>query len=260
MSKSFWIHVIELGVTIAIATAVFLAWRADRADRALLAAQLAAAQQTLAQADARQHDRDAQLSQTLASINAEKHATATPDQMVRSIFEQIGLPAAITIQPARSATPGQVATVSTQPMTPPTLNIADKTIADTSVATKTATKSGGATKRESGPVDPPSGAKMPEHDDKASSPPAPEAQALIPAQDLKPLYDFALDCKACQAKLSASQADLADEKTKTVTLTRERDQALTAAKGGSTWRRIGRAAKWFVLGAAAGAVAARAAH
>jgi hypothetical protein len=83
---------------------------------------------------------------------------------------------------------------------------------------------------------------------------------VIPAQDLKPLYDFTLDCKACQAKLSASQADLADEKTKTVTLTKERDQALTAANGGSTWRRIGRAAKWFILGAAAGAIAARATH
>jgi len=85
-------------------------------------------------------------------------------------------------------------------------------------------------------------------------------RAVIPQDDLKPLYDFALDCKACQAKLAAAQSDLADEKTKTVALTKERDQALQIARGGSVWRRMGRAAKWFFIGAAAGAIAAKAAH
>ena len=83
---------------------------------------------------------------------------------------------------------------------------------------------------------------------------------LIPAEDLKPLHDFALDCQACQAKLTAAQGDLVDEKSKSSALTKERDQALKIARGGSAWRRIARAAKWFALGAAAGAVAARAAH
>jgi hypothetical protein len=82
--------------------------------------------------------------------------------------------------------------------------------------------------------------------------------AVLPAADLKPLYDFALDCKACQAKLAASQSDLTDEKTKTAALTKERDAAVRAAKGGSALRRIARAAKWFAIGAAAGAIAAKA--
>jgi type II secretory pathway pseudopilin PulG len=89
---------------------------------------------------------------------------------------------------------------------------------------------------------------------------SPQPKVLIPSEDLKPLYDFALDCKACQAKLTTSQADLSDEKTKTVALTKERDDALKIAKGGSALRRIARAAKWFALGAAAGAIAAKAAH
>ena len=76
------------------------------------------------------------------------------------------------------------------------------------------------------------------------------SQVLVPSEDLKPLYDFALDCKACQARLVTAQGDLADEKTKTQTLSRERDAAL----------RIAHAAKWFAMGAAAGAIAARAAH
>ena len=86
------------------------------------------------------------------------------------------------------------------------------------------------------------------------------AQASIPAEDLKPLYDFAIDCKACQAKLATVQSDFADEQKKTVALTKERDDALRIVKGGSAWRRIGRAAKWLLIGAAAGALAAKSAH
>ena len=82
----------------------------------------------------------------------------------------------------------------------------------------------------------------------------------FPAADLKPLYDFAVDCKACQAKLGAAQADLADEKVKTQMLGRERDDALRIARGGGTWRLIGRAAKWFLIGVATGAIAAKATH
>jgi hypothetical protein len=87
-----------------------------------------------------------------------------------------------------------------------------------------------------------------------------QSNAVIPAEDLKPLYDFTLDCKACQARLAAAQSDLADEKSKTTALTKERDHALQVARGGSPWRRIARAAKWFAIGAAAGAIAAKAAH
>ena len=81
---------------------------------------------------------------------------------------------------------------------------------------------------------------------------------VLPAEDLKPLFNFAIDCRACQARLAAAQADLADEKAKTAALGRERDAAVRAARGGNVWKRIGRAAKWFAIGAAAGAVAASA--
>jgi hypothetical protein len=83
---------------------------------------------------------------------------------------------------------------------------------------------------------------------------------MVPKEDLKPLYNFAVDCRECQARLTAAQADLKDEQTKTQAVGKERDSALQAAKGGSIWRRVGRAAKWFAIGAAAGAVAARVAR
>ena len=61
-------------------------------------------------------------------------------------------------------------------------------------------------------------------------------------------------------RLSAAEGDLTDERKKTAALTHERDDALRIARGGSAWHRIGRAAKWLLIGAAAGAVAAKAAH
>lgn len=91
----------------------------------------------------------------------------------------------------------------------------------------------------------------------AKNAPSGPAPVVIPPEDLKPLYDFASDCQACQAKLAAAQADLKDEQAKSKALERERDSALQAAKGGSIWRRIKRAAKWLAIGAAAGAIAAK---
>ena len=81
---------------------------------------------------------------------------------------------------------------------------------------------------------------------------------VLPPEDLKPLYDFAVDCKVCQARLAATTADLADEKTKTQALSRERDAALQAARGGSLRQQVKRSAKWFFLGVVAGAIATKA--
>jgi hypothetical protein len=198
MNARLWIRLAELTFLLVLAAAIIFAWRADQRDRAQLAAELAATKQLLAAADARQHDRDAQLTQTLAALAAEKRTIITPAQIIRDLPRELPLPAPITLQsaPATSATPGQ--------------------------------------------------------------PSAAPTQAVIPAEDLKPIYDFTLDCKVCQAKLADAQGNLADEQKKTAVLTLERDQALRIARGGSAWRRIGRAAKWFVIGAAAGALLAKA--
>jgi hypothetical protein len=86
---------------------------------------------------------------------------------------------------------------------------------------------------------------------------AKRSHRVFPAKDLKPLYDFAADCRACQVKLARHKPNLADDKVKSQARGRERDDALRAAKGGSALRRIVRAAKWFAIGAAAGAIAAK---
>ena len=196
MLAKYWIHLAELTIAILLAVAVYFSWRADQRDRAQLAAELAATKQLLAAADARQHDRDTQLAQTLATLAAEKRTIVTPAQIVRELPSQMSLPSPIVLQSAPA---------------------------------------------------------LPDS-------PTPKTNAVIPAEDLKPLYDFAIDCKSCQSKLATAQGDLTDEQKKTAALTKERDDALRIARGGSAWRRIGRAAKWFLIGATAGAIAAKAAH
>jgi len=216
----------EIAVPVLLAIIIFVAWQADRRDRARLATQLAAAQQTITQAAASQHDRDTALNQTLAQIAAQKQATITPSQILKDLPAALSLPAPITLQAADG------------------------------IASRGATNS--ATKQEQGAQ-----ASRNRSGDLPTNPTPKAGQpagVVLPAADLKPLYDFALDCKACQAKLAASQSDLTDEKTKTTALTKERDAAIKAAKGGSALRRIARAAKWFAIGAAAGAIAAKAAR
>lgn len=220
-------------VPIILATTIFVAWQADRRDRTQLAAQLAAAQQTIAQAAASQHDRDTLLNQTLAQIAAEKQAAVSTTQILKDLPSAITLPQPITLQPSN------------------TENVGARFIAPSAAATSTNSEQSANTQP---------GANQTNLPNNPTPKPSQPVDAVLPAADLKPLYDFALDCKACQAKLAASQADLTDEKTKTTALTKQRDAAVTAAKGGSALRRIARAAKWFALGAAAGAVAAKAAR
>ena len=90
--------------------------------------------------------------------------------------------------------------------------------------------------------------------------PVPDAAADIPQADLKPLYDYVQDCRACQARLSTAQSDLTDERSKEAALSTERDAAIKAAKGGTFWLRMKRGAKWLAIGAALGATAAAATH
>jgi len=179
MPARYWIHLAEFTFAFLLTLAVYFSWRADRRDRSQLESELAATKQLLAAADARQHDRDAQLAQTLATLAAEKRTIVTPAQIVRELPAQLPLPSPIVLQSSPSL----------------------------------------------------------------PNSPTPQTNAVIPAEDLKPLYDFTIDCKACQAKLATAQSDLTDQRNKTTALTHERDDALRIARGGSAWRRITRAAK-----------------
>jgi len=85
--------------------------------------------------------------------------------------------------------------------------------------------------------------------------PSPPAMATVPQPDLKPIYDYLQDCRACQAQLSAVQGDLADERNKVEALITQRNFAVKAARGGGFWSRFKTAAKWLLVGGAIGALA-----
>src|SRR6267154_5771337 len=95
-----WIRLAELVAAFLLALAVFFSWRADRRDRSQLESELAATKQLLAAADARQHDRDNQLAQTLAALAAEKRTILTPAQIVCERRARFPLPSPIVLQSA----------------------------------------------------------------------------------------------------------------------------------------------------------------
>ncbi|HEX4379312.1 MAG TPA: hypothetical protein VH022_04730, partial [Candidatus Acidoferrum sp.] len=99
MSWKLILRLGELAVTVILATSLFLAWRAERNDRAKLAAQLAVAQQSLTQATDRQQSRDTDLLHTLANLAAQKRQIQTPEQILQALQQQIPLPQPIVLQP-----------------------------------------------------------------------------------------------------------------------------------------------------------------
>lgn len=174
-----------------------------------------------------------------AQLAAQKQSNLTTAQLLQTLPQVLGLPAPFSLQPGQGTAPPQA-------VARPSRGEDSKAFPSVASAQK-GTAPQPPTDKSTGLPDNP-------------SPKPANPNALIPSADLKPLYDFALDCRACQAKLAAAQNDLADEKTKSAALTKQRDDAIRAAKGGSALRRIVRAAKWFALGAAAGAIAAKTAR
>jgi hypothetical protein len=92
-------------------------------------------------------------------------------------------------------------------------------------------------------------------------PDAPPAQTVvIPEADFKSIQDAQISCEEGAAKLTACQT-LSDESKQQLQLTeQQRDEWKTAAKGGSIWHRALGAAKWFAVGAGAGAGVYAATH
>lgn len=217
MRSSIEIVVSALGLI--LAALAFHAWLASRDDQVRLQATLAAQKQLLDAADARESDRATTLQNTLAQISALKRATQTPAQILSDLPKYLSLPQPITLAPVGAGNPSASGTGNT-----------------TQQGTSSTEKSAAPASSAAGDL-----------------PDAPVAR--IPSADLKPLFDFVQDCRSCQAQLAAAKLNAADDAAKITALTRERDAAITSAKGGGVWLRLRRNALWFVVGAGAGAVA-----
>jgi len=208
------IEIIVLLLALLIAALAIHAWLAARSDWKKLQSTIATQKKLLDAADARESSRNAALAQTLAQIDKLKRAKQTPAQIVHDLPRYLPLPQAITLEASEDPQ-----SASRQ---------------GTALSDKSSPQLG------SSAIPPGSGSSLT----------APTAQ--LPAADLKPLYNFVQDCRACQAQLAAAKQNSADDASKIAALTRERDAAITAAKGGNILRRLRRNALWFAAGAAVG--------
>jgi len=176
------------------------AWRSARHDSQQLAATLAAQNTLIQQAGDREKQRDSQLADAFAAIQAQKRAVRTPQQAVQNLPTVLpDLPLPVSIHGPDLAAP---------------------------------------------------------------LPPADPAATIvsIPQPDLVPLYDGLQDCRACALQSDSLKKDLSDEKSRSASLQHERDAAIAAARGGTFFARLKRAAKWFAIGLATGAAVAAVAH
>ena len=180
-----------------------------------------------------------QTSATASAISAGTPGEVVPDAAGRSASAPN--PIRREIMPAATSTPIQAVRSF-----PPTSAATAATEAQLGAADKSASAASGNV---------PADAKSTSTPAQATRPSSAPSSAEIPAVDLKPLYDYVQDCRACQAQLIAAKQNHADDAPKLQAVTRERDAAIITAKGGTFWRRFRRNAQWFDIGAAAGAVA-----
>jgi hypothetical protein len=256
-----------------LAALAFHAWLASRDERQRLQSTLATQKQLIDSAAVRERTRDATLQDALAQIEKLKRDAQTPAQILRDLPKYLPLPQPITLAPAAPpAPPIPIADSSRQGIRSAGASVqqASQFPADSSAGQGTALPESvpSAPSSLSASLDSTASAKRPGSPQNPAPPlpAAPVAQncpkpgpcvAQLPAADLKPLYDYVQDCRACQAQLAAAKQNAADDAAKIAALTRERDAAVTAAKGGSFLRRLRRNAEWFAVGALVGFAAKR---
>jgi len=233
-----------VGVALLIGALAVHSWLNARADQRRLQSTLAAQKQLIDAAGAREAARDATLQQTLAQIDALKRATQTPAEILRELPKYLALPAPILLATPNAGAPSATGHVVEPP------DDARKGIESPSNALSAGPAS------SSAPASSPASDGEPISLNNSGSPhdlpSSPTAVAEIPAADLKPLYDYVQDCRACQARLAAATQNASDDETQIAALTRQRDAAITASKGGGFWLRFRRSALWLAVGAGLG--------
>lgn len=246
------IEIIAFAVVLLLAGLAIHAWLSSRDDQLRLQATLATQKQLLDAADARERDRATSLNATLTQIAALKRIAQTPEEILRDLPNYLSLPQPLSLSPSTKGATAKQGSAASSKKAPTSDPVESGSIQQGIAVCPDGSALPGCGGRDNAnpstpPTTPPGAINL---QDLPSSP-----GAQIPAADLKPLYDFVQDCRACQAQLASAKLDAADNATKITALTRERDAAITAAKGGSFWLRLRRNALWFAVGAGAGAIA-----
>jgi hypothetical protein len=271
-----------------------ITWEESRSDRARLELAIASQQQIIDASENRERTRDAALKITLAQIAATKKDAGTPTQILSALQQSLDLPQAITLQTNTENTLGKGISESQNPAdfpASPTTRIPisgsnrnekypaqpqssspPATVDDSAESEASASESSNSsisnlkyeirdffTRKSQFPANSAlSAGDYPSPDGNVVSLHSNSVEtASIPIVDLKPLLDNIENCHSSEAQLATAQADLADEKNRSVSLTKERDAAIASVKGGNLWHRLERNSKWLAVGAALTALIAR---
>jgi hypothetical protein len=197
---------------IAAAAVVFLAnsWFAVRRDAAQLRATLSSEKKAIDAATGSETQRNRDLQTALAQIEVLRKRARTPQQTADELQQYLQLPVPIA---ALSTDVPPYADSLIDPNEPPT-------------------NSAGF-------------AKKPEP---KLNPSVSHSSSLLPAADLTTLYTYVQDCRECELKVVAANANVADMKTQLAGLTRERDAALAANRHG-LWNKLKENFVWLAIGA-----------
>lgn len=240
MTRASIISTVVILASLAVSGIAFHSWLEAHDDRVQMQATVNAQKQLIAAAEQREQQRAVELKDTLAQIAELKRQVLSPQQIVRELPRYLPLPQPIQLVPPvqQGSGEGSWKGNSLPEAAKPHQALSGANLPALSEATMPGSSQAN--------VPTPSETNVP--------------AVQFPVEDLKPLYDFVQDCRACKAQLDVARADLNDERTKSAALTKERDAALKAAKGSSFWARLGSNVKWLALGTGVGVILARASH
>jgi hypothetical protein len=244
------IEIIAFFGVLLIAALALHAWLASREEQQRLQSTLATQKKLLDAAGTRESDRNATLTDALAQIAALKRTVQTPEQIVRDLPNYLSLPQPITLAPpsaTNAPSPHAAGKISKQGTgLSPNQGVISS---GTTLVTPQPSPSNAITDTAQNSLPDALQASV------VACDPSAGCTAQLPPADLKPLYDYVQDCRACQAELAVAKQNAADDAVKISALTTERDAAITASKGGTFWRRLRRDALWFAVGTAVGSAA-----
>jgi hypothetical protein len=262
------IELIAFLAALLLAALAFHAWLASHDEQQRLQATLAAQKQLLDAADARERDRAATLNDTLTQIAKLKSATQSPEEILRDLQQYLSLPQPLTLANGSAARPSVASSQNAVAHASASASQYNRASSRDSVNPPNQSPQAAASSSQQGTAPSENLPTQPTAQSPAAplaltastSPPDASASpsAQIPAADLKPLFDYVQDCRACQAQLAAAKQNSSDDAAKIAALTRERDAAITASKGGTFWRQLRHNALWLAVGAGIGAAAAAA--
>jgi len=227
------------------------AYLVSRTEEQKLQSTLTSQNQIISDAATRQKQRDTALAATLADIAKQKADKQSPQELADALAKVLALPEPIHLVPnavpnvvgkplSLSAPAGRPSRGTLSALTSVTKRLKSATPAKSSAALQLdnpdpqqpkhvppaagsdsfhppALSHGLAATQSTLPEPPcPKSSKCPQAPDPAELP------VELPVDDLKPLYNFALDCRACQAQLAVAKQNATDDAAKIAALTRER--------------------------------------